>query len=107
MLNAAGLQQEALGKGIVAGAQSAMPPVAAPVGTNTGAGLFASLSDNTKGLLAITGGQAAAGLLGGYFQGLSAEEQLEFQKSVEAWRQKNASYAPRVSFNRPGVLGRA
>jgi hypothetical protein len=82
------------------------PPPPAGGGASGVAGWFGSLPDWAKTNLVFSGGQAIAGAAGGYFQGLSAEEELEFKKQVEAWRQKNASYAPRLSFApRTGVIG--
>ena len=71
-------------------------------------GWFGPLTDSQKTQLAIIAGQAGAGLAGGWFQGLSAEERLEFDKLVNAQRQaqvdlqnRNAAYAPRLRFNGP------
>lgn len=87
----------------------------------TGQGLFDSMPDWMKYSAMTTGAQGLSGLASGYYQGLSAEEQLNFQKLVNQQNQnqvqylnKNNSYAPTVKFgtkptaptgliNRPGV----
>lgn len=82
-------------------------------GSTTGApGPNAGMPEWAKYAVATSTGQALSGLAAGYFQGLSAEEQIEFQKQVEANRQQQlgvtnarGAYAPLVSFNR-GTLNR-
>lgn len=83
-------------------------------GISKAKGLWDSLPDYAKFSLMTTGGQGLTSAAQGYFQGLSAEEQLEFQKLVNEQRQaqiqlenRNASAGPLVSFApRTGVLNR-
>jgi hypothetical protein len=74
------------------------PPPEAP-------GLLAGVPDWAKYAAMTSGAQGLTGLASGYFQGLSAEEQLEFQKMVNAQREaqvqlqnRNNAYAPVVTF---------
>lgn len=68
---------------------------------------FSGLPDWAKYAAVTSGVQGLTGLASGYFQGLSAEERLEFDKWVEQNRQNQlgitnvrGAYAPLVSFNR-------
>lgn len=68
---------------------------------------YARIPDWAKAQLAISVGQGAAGLAGGYFQGLSAEERLELEKLINSQNQaqrelynRNNAYAPKISFSR-------
>lgn len=96
-------------------------PGAAQTGAiKTGQGLFDSMPDWMKYSAMTTGAQGLTGLASGYYQGLSAEEQLNFQKLVNQQNQnqvqhlnQNNAYAPLVKFgpkpastgliNRPGA----
>jgi hypothetical protein len=77
-----------------------------------------------KTMAMMTGAQALSGLAGGYFAGVSAEEQLEFQKLMNQQKYAQAQevlergrYAPRVAFKgapsggvpatTPGMIGAA
>lgn len=71
-------------------------------------GWWGGLSDTTKGMIAISGGQMLAGAAGGWFQGLSAADRLELDQLINEQKQaqiqyqnKNASYAPSLKFNGP------
>jgi len=105
---AAGAQQEALGHSIVKATQGALPSPTSP-------GFWDRLPDYVKYSLMTTGGQGAAGLASGWFQGLSAEERLALEKEIanrnEAQRQlenRNAAYSPRLTFKKPtGIIGAA
>jgi hypothetical protein len=73
---------------------------------------FDNMPDYMKYSLLTTAGQGASGLASGYFQGLSADQQLELQKLIaernESQRQfgnRNASYAPSIGFKKPGMVG--
>lgn len=74
--------------------------------------MWASMPEWARYAATTSGMQGLTGLASGYFQGLSAEEKLEFEKMVNNQRQQQvdlmntrSSYAPRVSFNRaPGGL---
>lgn len=92
--------------------------VVSRVGTNVGgdaaanaAKTWADMPDWMKYSAMTAGLQGIAGMAGGYFQGKSAEEQLELEKLINAQRQgqvqylnKNNQYAPRLEFNRPNGL---
>ena len=75
-------------------------------------GMWASMPEWAKYAAMTSGAQGLTGLASGYFQGLSAEEKLKFEKLVNDQHQQQvqlmntrSSYAPRVSFNRaPGGL---
>jgi hypothetical protein len=86
-----------------------------------GSGLFNAATPEVAGSLlpdwvkyaAMTsGGQALSGALGGWFQGASLEEQIEFQRLQNSQREaqvqllnKNNAYAPSIRFTNPaGVL---
>jgi hypothetical protein len=76
-----------------------------PTATTDMGNWFNSLPPALQASLAITGGQGISGLMGGLFQGMSAEKQLELQKVIadraESQRQfqnANASYAPTLKF---------
>ena len=58
--------------------------------------LLDSIDGTGKLMLATTGGQAIAGLAAGWFQGESAEDQLDFQKEMYAEQKRNRAYAPLV-----------
>jgi hypothetical protein len=95
------LIEQAKGQGIVQGTQGVTPPTNT---TNMG-DWFKSLPPALQASLALTGGQAISGLMGGLFQGMSAEKQLELQQVIadraESQRQfqnANASYAPTLKF---------
>lgn len=66
-----------------------------------------NLPDSMKAAISVTGGQTLAGTAGGLFQGMAASDRLELEKLINQQRQnqvdlqnKNASYAPRVTFGR-------
>lgn len=71
-------------------------------------GLWDSMPDYMK-YATVTGGIASlSGVMGGFFNGLSAEEQLNFEKMVNQQREnqvqyqnKNNQYSPLVKFSRP------
>lgn len=70
--------------------------------------MWASMPEWAKYSAMTTGMQGLTGLASGYYQGLSAEEKLKFEKMVNDQHQQQvnlmntrSSYAPRVSFNRP------
>lgn len=104
-------------------AQAAKPAIeqgmamsGAATSTQDAKGFFSSMPDWAKAQLAISGAQGLSGMLGGWFESASAEERLELERQAQAWRQqhedknqsfnqKNASYAPTVSFG-GGVLNR-
>lgn len=72
------------------------------------------LSEFAKLQLALTGGQAAAGLAGGWFQGQSAEERLNLDKQINEQNQaqrelvnRNNAYAPTLQFQKPGLIAQA
>lgn len=104
---AAGATQQALGQGIVQGTMGAT------AGTpTTAAGLWASMPDYMKYAAMTTGMQGVTGLASGYYQGLSAEEQLNFQKLMNQQNQnqvqylnKNNAYAPLVTFGQKPTTG--
>lgn len=74
----------------------------------SGKGLWDSMPDYMK-YATVTGGVATLpGVMGGLFKGLSAEEQLNFEKMVNQQREnqvqyqnKNNQYSPLVKFSRP------
>ncbi len=76
-----------------------------------------SLPDWAKAQVAISGAQGLAGMAGGWFEGATAEEKLALEREAQTWRmqhedsiknfnQKNASYAPRLSFGGNGMLSK-
>lgn len=72
----------------------------------TAEGLWSSMPDYMKYAAITTGTQGLSGLASGYYQGLSAEEKLNFEKLVNQQNQnqvqylnKNNAYAPLVKFN--------
>lgn len=77
------------------------------------ASLWSSMPDWMKYSAMTTGAQGLTGLASGYYQGLSAEEQLNFQKLVNSQNQnqvqylnKNNAYAPLVKFGpKPAAAG--
>ena len=83
-----------------------------PTAAANAQGMWDKMPDYMK-YAAVTQGVGSLGsLAGGYFQGASADDQLEFQKLVNAQSQAqvqrtnvNNSYSPRLSFNR-GLLTR-
>lgn len=91
-------------------------------GTATGGGgglgsFFAGLPDWAKAQVAISGAQGLAGMAGGWFEGATAEEKLALEREAQQWRmqhedrnlnfnQKNASYAPLVTFGGGGMLSK-
>lgn len=88
------------------------PFKAASPATPAAPGMLASMPEWAKYAAMTSGAQGLTGLASGYFQGLSAEEKLKFEKLVNDQHQQQvnlmntrSSYAPRVSFNRaPGGL---
>lgn len=103
----------AVGQGAVAGAKAVTP---AATGSGTGS-FFSSLPDWAKAQVAISGAQGLAGMAGGWFEGATAEEKLQLEREAQQWRmqhedraqnfnQKNASFAPRVTFGGTGVLSK-
>ncbi len=110
-----GLRQQALGEGIVKATQAGMQNVGGG-GGGTGS-FFSSLPDWAKAQVAISGAQGLAGMAGGWFEGASAEEKLALEREAQQWRmqhedsiknfnQRNASYAPRVTFGGNGMLSK-
>lgn len=76
-------------------------------------GILDSTPDWMKYSAATAGLQGLTGAAGGYFQGQSAEEQLALQKLQNDQSQaqlqrinQNNSYAPRLTFNQPGLINR-
>lgn len=78
---------------------------------------FSGLPDWAKAQVAISGAQGIAGMAGGWFESASAEERLALEREAQQWRmqhedraqnfnQRNASYAPTVSFGGGGMLSR-
>lgn len=68
-------------------------------------GLLASMPEWAKYAALTSGAQGLTGLAAGYFNGLSAEEQLEFQKLVnqqnqnqQTYTNNNNKYAPTIAF---------
>jgi hypothetical protein len=92
--------------------QMADPFKAASPATPAAPGMWASMPEWAKYAAMTSGAQGLTGLASGYFQGLSAEEKLKFEKLVNDQRQQQvnltntrSAFAPRVSFNRaPGGL---
>jgi hypothetical protein len=71
-------------------------------------GWFDKLSPAMQASLALAGGQAISGAVGGLFQGMAASDQLELQKlineqnrSQQAITNARGAYSPRISFNSP------
>lgn len=100
-------------------AGSALPAAQTVAGTALNAGaaakdsgggsFFANLPDWAKAQVAISGAQGLAGMAGGWFEGATAEEKLALEREAQQWRmqhedsiknftQRNASYAPTVTF---------
>lgn len=107
------VRQQALGEGIMKGTQSALQQG----GGGSPGGLFANLPDWAKAQMAVTGAQGVSGLLGGWFESATAEEKLALEREAQQWKmrhedsiknfnQKNASYAPLVTFGGGGMLSR-
>lgn len=102
------------------GYHSAVPDLVGQVGTHgygaatAGAGgitappaggVFAwwnALPDSMKAVIGLSAGQTVAGAAGGVFQGMAAEDKLELERQIQGWKQRNAAYAPKVSF--PGLI---
>lgn len=83
----------------------------------SGGSFFSSLPDWAKAQVAIAGAQGLAGMAGGWFEGATAEEKLALEREAQTWRmqhedsiknfnQRNASYAPRVTFGGNGMLSK-
>lgn len=90
---------------------------AASAGGSSLGSMFSSLPDWAKAQMAITGAQGVSGLLGGWFESATAEEKLALEREAQQWKmqhedsiknfnQKNASYAPLVTFGGGGMLSR-
>lgn len=92
--------------------QMADPFKAASTAAAPAPSMWASMPEWAKYAAMTTGAQGLTGLASGYYQGLSAEEKLKFEKLVNDQRQQQvnlintrSAYAPRVTFNRaPGGL---
>lgn len=102
-----------VGQGIAA-ASKAVQPAASSGGIGS---FFSGLPDWAKAQVAISGAQGLAGMAGGWFESATAEEKLALEREAQQWRmqhedrnqsfnQKNASYAPRVTFGGSGMLSR-
>lgn len=89
--------------------------------TGTGGGgfgeFFKNLPDWAKAQVAISGAQGLAGMAGGWFESATAEEKLQLEREAQQWRmqhedsiknfnQKNASYAPKLTFSGGGMLSK-
>lgn len=90
----AGVTTNPAGLAGLSGAGATAPPAGGV------AGWWNGLSDTMKASLATTAGQGIAGALGGIFQAMSASDRYDLEREMEAWKQRNGSYAPRVSFGR-------
>lgn len=90
----AGVTTNPAGLAGLSGAGATAPPAGGVSGWWNG------LSDTMKASLATTAGQGIAGALGGIFQAMSASDRYDLEREMEAWKQRNGSYAPRVSFGR-------
>lgn len=112
-----GLRQQALGEGIVKATQAGMQNVGGGGGGGGTGSFFSSLPDWAKAQVAISGAQGLAGMAGGWFEGATAEEKLALEREAQQWRmqhedsiknfnQRNASYAPRVTFGGNGMLSK-
>lgn len=89
---------------------------AAPKASGTSLGsFFSGLPDWAKAQVAISGAQGLAGMAGGWFEGATAEEKLALEREAQQWRmqhedsiknfnQRNASYAPLVTFGGGGGM---
>lgn len=102
-----------VGQGI-ASASNAVQPAASSGGLGS---FFSGLPDWAKAQVAISGAQGLAGMAGGWFEGATAEEKLQLEREAQQWRmqhedrdqafnQKNASYAPKVTFGGGGMLSK-
>lgn len=89
--------------------ETGMQAAGQPAGRQDPKGFFASMPDWAKAQMAISGVQGLSGMMGGWFEGATAEEKLALEREALEWRkqyegkdqafnQKNASYAPRVTF---------
>lgn len=78
---------------------------------------FKDLPDWAKAQVAISGAQGLAGMAGGWFESASAEEKLQLEREAQQWRmqhedsiknfnQKNASFAPKITFGGGGMLSK-
>lgn len=106
-------QAPSVAQGVVAGVNSAAQPAS---GSGIGS-FFSGLPDWAKAQVAISGAQGLAGMAGGWFEGATAEEKLALEREAQTWRmqhedsiknfnQKNASYAPLLSFGGNGMLSK-
>ena len=83
-----------------------------PTAAANAQGMWDKMPDYMK-YAAVTQGVGSLGsLAGGYFQGASADDQLEFQKLVNSqaqnqlqYQNKNNAYSPSLTFNK-GLLTR-
>ena len=80
-------------------------------GTGSPQGFWGKMPDWAKYAALTSGAQGLTGLAGGYFQGLTAEEQLDLQKWIAQQNQTNinttfqrGAYAPLLTFQTPGTL---
>ena len=71
-----------------------------------------NLPDWQKAQLVTTGAQGVTGLASGFFEGLSAEERLQFDQLINQQNQSqreylntNNAYAPRLTFTPKPVTG--
>lgn len=87
--------------------QMADPFKAASPAAPSAPSMWASMPEWAKYAAMTSGVQGLTGLASGYYQGLSAEEKLKFEKLVNDQRQQQvevmntrSAYAPRVRFNR-------
>lgn len=98
----------AQGQQLVGALNGGGTPVASGAAPSTAADLWGKLPDWAKYSAVTSGIQGLTGLAAGYYQGLSAEERLNFDKMIEQNKQnqiqylnKNNAYAPKVTFNKP------
>jgi hypothetical protein len=106
-------QAPAAAQSVAAGVNAAAQPAS---GSGIGS-FFSGLPDWAKAQVAISGAQGLAGMAGGWFEGATAEEKLALEREAQTWRmqhedsiknfnQKNASYAPMLSFGGNGMLSK-
>ncbi len=106
-------QAPAAAQSVAAGVNAAAQPAS---GSGIGS-FFSGLPDWAKAQVAISGAQGLAGMAGGWFEGATAEEKLALEREAQTWRmqhedsiknfnQKNASYAPLLSFGGNGMLSK-
>lgn len=83
----------------------------------SGKSFWDSLPDWAKAQVAMNGTQFLSGMAGGWFESATAEERLALDREAQQWRmqhedsiknftQRNASYAPTVTFGGGGMLSK-